>query len=488
MDDLAGFTTDLPADFDANGAAAHDAAVRRDLELLGLPARNWPASVVGPDGAPMADVLVIGAGMCGIAAAAALSFKGVRNLRVLDRAPAGIEGPWVTTARMRTLRSPKTLPGIALGLPSLSFRAWFEARHGAAGWEALYKVSNADWQSYLTWVRTVLGLPVRNGVGVTRITPAAGAVAVSLRDGATLHARRVVVATGRGGLGGFAIPSWVDRALWPDRAAHTGEAIDFAALAGRRVAVVGAGPSAWDNAATALEAGAARVDMFVRRAQLPQVNKGRGSANPGFFEGWAALSMAERWSLLVWLHDLQAPPPHESVHRALAHPGFALHLASPVMAATRDAAGVALTIGAAARRVTADFVILGTGFAVDLARQPELADLAPDLATWADRYQPPSDLVRPELGRFPFLGPAFELQERAPGAHPGLDRVHLFNHAAYASLGPIASDIPGVSTGAERLASRIAQAFFREDFAHMRATLAAFDEPELEGTPFFVPR
>jgi cation diffusion facilitator CzcD-associated flavoprotein CzcO len=479
MNDL----TSLPA-----GLAAHEAALRRDLECLGLPPRNWTATVPGPDGAAMPDVLVIGAGMCGIAAAAALRFKGLHNILVVDRAAEGVEGPWVTTARMRTLRSPKNLPGIALGIAGLTFRAWFEAQHGAAGWESLYKVFNVDWQDYLIWVRRVLALPVTNGAGVARLSPSAGSVAVTLDDGRVLHARRVVVATGRAGLGGFSVPDGVDPSLWPDRAAHTGEAIDFFRLAGRHVAVLGAGPSAWDNAAAALEAGAARVDMFARRRHLPQINKGRGSANPGFFEGWATLTAAQRWSLLVWLHDLQAPPPHESVHRALEHPGFTLHLASPVLVASRGAAGVALRIGPDDRRVRADFLIVGTGFAVDLARQREFADILPHLATWADRYQPPPDLERPGLARFPFLGEAFELAERVPGACPGLGRVHLFNHAAYASLGPIASDIPGVSTGAERLASRLAQAFFREDFAHMRNTLAAFDEPELEGTPFFVPR
>ena len=95
----------------------------------------------------MLDVLVIGAGMCGIVATAALMFKGVRNIVVLDRAPEGQEGPWVTTARMTTLRSPKHLPGIALGIPSLTYRAWYTARYGAAAWEALYKIPNADWRT-----------------------------------------------------------------------------------------------------------------------------------------------------------------------------------------------------------------------------------------------------------------------------------------------------------------------------------------------------
>jgi hypothetical protein len=96
-------------------------------------------------------------------------------------------------------------------------------------------------------------------------------------------------------------------------------------------------------------------------------------------------------------------------------------------------------------------------------------------------------LERPELGRSPWLGDGFELTERDPGACPSLGRIHLFNHGATASLGAIASDIPGVNIGAERLASRMAQHFFREDIASIRADLEAFAEPELHGTPFFVP-
>src|SRR3954452_21720979 len=159
-----------------DGLTAHEARVARDLELLLLPPANWTAPPVGPAGEPVLDVLVVGAGMYGIAATAALTFKGVRNVLMLDRAPEGREGPWVTYARMETLRSPKHLPGIALGLPSLTFRAWYEARCGEAAWAALYKIRNAEWQDYILWVRRQLGLPVRNGVAVRRLRPTAGFV------------------------------------------------------------------------------------------------------------------------------------------------------------------------------------------------------------------------------------------------------------------------------------------------------------------------
>lgn len=472
-----------PAAGARDGLAAHEAAVARDLEYLGLPPRNWVPATAGPDGQPMLDVLIVGAGMCGIAAAAALVHRGIRNIVVIDRSPDGREGPWTTYARMETLRSPKHLPGPCAGIPSLTFRAWYEALHGAAGWEALYKIPNGVWQDYLTWLKRVLGLPVRNGIAVTRLDPGPGCLLVTLGDGGVLRARRVVLASGRGGAGGWTVPDFVDPALWPDLAAHTNEAIDFAALRGRRVAVIGGGPSAWDNAATALEAGAASAELYVRRPALPQVNKGRGSADPGFFEGWGALDPADKWAMLAYMHDLQSPPPHETVHRALALPGFAIHLGTPVQAARRVGGAVVLEL--AGRSVAADFLIVGTGFRIDLAHDELLACHLAEIATWADRYTPPVGLEREELGRFPWLDEGFELTERRPGAALALGRVHLFNHGAMASLGAVASDIPGVNAGAVRLASRIAQHFFREDIAAIRDRLEAFAEPELQGTPFY---
>jgi cation diffusion facilitator CzcD-associated flavoprotein CzcO len=465
--------------------AARDLSLRvaADLKCLGLPPPAWPAVVDGPDGRPMLDVLVIGAGMCGIAAAASLLFKGVGNIAVIDASGDGREGPWVTYARMLTLRSPKQLPGPALGIPSLTFRAWYEATRGTPAWRALYKIPNGVWQDYLTWLKHVLALPVRNGVAAERIVPAAGHAAITLSDGSVRHARRVVVATGRGGTGGPYVPEGIAPELWPDRAAHTAEPIDFAALRGRRVAVIGGGASAWDNAATALEAGAASVTQYVRRPVLPQVNKGRGSATPGYFEGWGALDPAQRWALFAYMQDVQAPPPHETVLRTIRHPSFALRLGTPVMAARREADGVAIDLPGGSEH--ADFLICGTGFRIDLARDGLLGPLAPRLATWADRYTPAATLRRPELGRFPWLGDGFELVERAEGDCPGLSRLHLFNHAATLSLGAIASDIPGVNVGADRLAAAIVRHLFREDYADIRERLIAFAEPELIDTPFF---
>ena len=470
--------------------AAHDRAVARDLALLNLPPANWPASVKAPDGSDALDVAIVGAGMLGIAAAAALTFKGMRNIRLFDRAAAGREGPWITYARMETLRSPKHLTGPARGIPSLTFRAWYEAQHGRDGWDTLYKIPNATWMDYLTWLRGALALPVENDVEVTGFDFQDGLLRVALRRDAapsTVWARRLVFATGRDGAGGLALPDFVASNLWPDLAAHTSEPIDFARLKGGSVAILGAGASGWDNAAMALEAGAARVDMYARRAALPQINKSRGSAHHGYFLGWGALSDAERWALTVYMEDLDSPPPHESVHRVVGYPGFHVHLGAPIVSVVRAGKQVAYRVDNETTPRHADFLIVATGFRVDLAEQPEFATVAPAIATWGDRYAPPTELRRADLARYPYLGPGFELTEREPGTCSWLGRVTLFNYGAHLSHRALSGDVPGVDTGADRLAHALAASLFREDLADHRRRLEAFAEPELEGTPFFAP-
>ena len=87
-----------------------EARLAQDLQWLCLPPAGWsPRRTI--DGAAVTDVLIVGGGMCGLAAAGALKLLGVDNMRIVDKAPLGTEGPWITFARMETLRSPKDLTG-----------------------------------------------------------------------------------------------------------------------------------------------------------------------------------------------------------------------------------------------------------------------------------------------------------------------------------------------------------------------------------------
>jgi cation diffusion facilitator CzcD-associated flavoprotein CzcO len=464
-------------------------AVRRDLALLNMPPANWPLGAVGPDGRRAVDVLIIGAGQFGQTAGLALMRNGIRSIRVIDGAPRGFEGPWNTTARMLTLRSPKHLTGPDLGIPSLTFRSYYEARHGAAAWEPLYKIGRGEWVEYLLWLREVTGVPVENEVSLLALEPAEGLLLAHISSAAgdeSVFARHVVFATGRDGAGGAALPcfpSLPDRGAAHGRVFHSGEPIDFTRFRGGHVAVLGASASAFDNAASALEAGAAAT-LFCRRRFLPQVNLTRGMVFSGVLRGFGGLDDAARWDWLTMSADAGTPPPHESVLRCERHPGFHLRFGTSWQDVVADAAGVTLQTDGGPERF--DAVIFGTGFAVDLARLPALAAFHRHALLWADRV--PAEAARryPDLARFPYLDAGYGLMERAPGDCPLLGRIHLFGAAAAVSFGVLSGDIPALGPGAVRLSQSITEALFREEAPRHRAAIAAFEEPELRPTPYYV--
>jgi cation diffusion facilitator CzcD-associated flavoprotein CzcO len=460
------------------GLETLEARLRQDLEWLELPGRPWvPPRQAGAQ--QVTDVVVMGAGMCGLAAYAALRLMGIDNTRVLDRAAAGQEGPWVTYARMETLRSPKTLAGPALGLPALTFRAWFTAQFGAEAWNRLGKIPRAQWMDYLGWYRRVMEVPVENGVAVTLLRPREdGLLAVETSTAGTILARRVVLASGRDGLGGRHVPriaERIDRRFW----AHSRDPIDFAALRGRRVAVVGAGASAMDNAATALEAGCARLHLLVRRARLPVINKFTGIASQGVVHGFEALPDEWKWRFLHHVFGEQTPPPRDSTLRVARHPHARLHLSCPVLELAT--AGDALQVETPEGVLEVDFLIFGTGFRVSLAERPELALVADQVRFWGDRFAAPEGLAQAELAASPDLAPDFAFQEKRPGACAALSRIHCFNYPSTLSHGKLTGDIPAVSAGAQRLAHAIARHFFVEDREHHFANLQAYATPELQG-------
>ena len=103
---------------------------------------------------------IVAAGQSGLIIGLALKREGVCNVLLLDRNPAGYEGPWETFARMAVLRSPKAVVGAELDIPSLSVRAWFEARYGAEAWERITWIPRSDWMRYLRWYRGIADLDI----------------------------------------------------------------------------------------------------------------------------------------------------------------------------------------------------------------------------------------------------------------------------------------------------------------------------------------
>jgi len=473
--------SDMPKDslspIDARGLAALETRLREDLEFLGYPGKSW---VPPRDG--VTDVTIIGGGMCGMVAWLGLTSGGIHNIRVLDRSAAGHEGPWLSYARMETLRSPKQLTGPAFRHGALTFQAWYRAQFGADAWDDLDKIPRPMWMEYLRWYRRVLAVPVENGVSVDRVEPLGDLVRLHLSGAATgsILTRKLVFATGRDGTGAPNIPGFVTqlpRRYW----AHSADDINFPALKGKRVAVVGVGASAVDNAAEALEAGAAEVRHLIRRAEMPRINKMMGIGSFGFTAGFADLPDAWRWRFMQYSFATQTPPPHGSTLRVSRHPNAYFHFGKAVTSTEED--GGAVRIGFAdGTAYRADFVILGTGFTVDPLARTEFGETAGNILLWEDVYTPPEDEASGDLGRFPYLNPDFSFREKKLGTAPWLKNVYCFNYGASASLGKVSGDIPGVSEGAEWLSRAVAATLYAEDVEQHWRDMQDYSKPELDGS------
>ncbi|MFT8242820.1 SidA/IucD/PvdA family monooxygenase [Roseomonas sp. BN140053] len=459
-----------------------EATVRQQLELLDYPRHPWvPPHPAAADGEAVLDVAVLGAGQTGLATAFGLLREKVRRVAIFDRAPPGQTGVWTTFARMRTLRTPKHVSGPDLGVPALTPRAFFEARDGAEAWAALGKIGREDWQRYLDWYAQVLDLPVRHEHALEAIghDPATDLLHLHFRTSAgeaVIRARKLVLATGMDGTGAWSIPVPFD-ALPPDRVSHTSGHVDFAALKGKRILVVGAGASAFDNLATALEAGATHATMLVRRRLMPRVNPFRWMEQAGFLGQFHAMPDALKWRFMRHIFDLNQPPPQESWDRVATDPRFALHMGSPVTGARLDGGEVVLDTPRGSHR--ADHVVIGTGTAFDLSLRPELAALAPHILLWRDAYAPPPGLDFPPLGACPYLTGGFAFREKVPGTAPALRHIHFMGYGAAPSMGLSGASISGMKYGVPRLVDGICRALWLDDAELHLHDLLSYAEPEL---------
>ncbi len=288
-------------------------------------------------------MLVVGAGQGGIATAFGLKRAAVDNVLVIDKAAKGREGPWRTYARMPTLRSPKDFTGPDLDVASLTYEAWHSARYGADHWAALDLIGREDWADYLEWVRRVTGIKVRNGVELVGIAESGPLLRATVREDGALrdvHARRIVLATGQESGGRWVLPEAV-AALPAHLRAHTCEEIDFAALSGKTVLVLGAGASAFDNAATALEAGAT-VHLFTRRDRPQVIQPYRAITFRGFMRHLADLDDAWRWRIMRHVLSLREGFPQHTYDRCARHSGFTLNAGAPWLSVAAEGDGVVI--------------------------------------------------------------------------------------------------------------------------------------------------
>ena len=461
------------------GLPAHERRLAHALEMLAFP-HDWSERTLDAAGRPILDVAIVGAGQCGLAAAFGLIREGVRNIRVLDENVAGSEGPWVTYARMITLRTPKALTPIDFGIPALTFRAWWEAQYGVASWNELGRIPREDWMRYLLWYRRVLDLPVRNDAQVELVEPIGDHLfVVHLAGGERITARKVVLATGIQGGGAWWTPEFVRDALPKSLYAHTSETIAPDRISGKRIAILGAGASAFDNAQHALREGAVSVDLFVRRSSFPRVNPIRYLERSGLLRNFPLLDDARKYRVIDHFLRHAQPPTNDTFSRAASYPNFTLHLGEGWSALAPEGAGV--RIETAKGSYAFDFLILSTGMRNDPALRPELALVRDDIALWRDRYRPDDGDHNAALDEHPYLGGGFELTARTEASAARLHGLFVFNYSALASLGLSASALSGLKPALPRLVGAITGQLFLDQQDTLLASFINYDEPEFEG-------
>jgi cation diffusion facilitator CzcD-associated flavoprotein CzcO len=456
--------------------AALEAQVTRDLELIEAPLRSWVPATPGPDGEAIPDVVIVGAGLSGLSIAFGLKRQGVERVVVLDAAEEADEGPWLAIARMRTLRSPKTLTGPDLGIPSLTYRSWHEAAYGGESWGGLDRIDRRDWMDYLGWFRRVTALTTQNRTRVVGIRADGPLPVLQIeRDGVVseLQCRRLVLATGIEGGGGLFVPPVIGTAIPPEKWTHSGQRFDTDILRGREVGVIGAASSSFDWAVNALRSGAASVTLLARSAELPRTEVLDWSNFPGFLNHFADLDETQRYRFARRLLGFKTPPTQEMYDAAHSFPNFRMILGAPLLEASLDGSKVILSCGPVGS-FSFDHLLLGTGYDIDLARRPELAGIASNIALWQHRFTPSVEDADDALLRYPYLGPAFEFVEKRPGEMPALKHIHLFNNGAVPSLGPVCNGITGLKAGVPKIVAGLTRGLFIDDAEEHYAALCGY--------------
>jgi cation diffusion facilitator CzcD-associated flavoprotein CzcO len=461
---------------DSPGSPDPDAAARDALRWIGPDPANWVPDRAGIDH----NVMIVGGGQTGSAISFALRRAGIGKVTVIDAAPDEPRaGVWLNAARMNLLRTPRALTGPELGNPAFSFQAWYEARHGIAAYAKIDRIPRLDWAAYLSWYRRFLGIAIRYAAKLLRIEPAAGHFRLHLDcNGKPVveTARKIVLCTGFTGNGGPYVPPIISDSLPPERYAHTEAPIDFAALRGRRIAVLGAAASAFDTAGAALEAGAASVRLFARRPAIAAVPITRSRGYPGAYDNYHVLSDATRWEQALRFRRWGSTPTTDAIERVTPFANFHLHLAAPWQSLRIE--DDAIVVGAVDQAFRCDFVIAGTGYYVDLADRSELADFHRHILLWRDRFVPAAGDEDEFLGAHPYLGAGHEYLEKAPGAASYLRDIHVQNPAGFVSFGLPTGDVPSMKRDIPAIVARISHDLFLADISHHEQRIVADVAPD----------
>lgn len=398
--------------------------------------QSWVLPAVTNGGKKIHDVVIVGGGQSGLTLTYNLRLRGIRRVVVVDSQQADKSGPWSSFARMPQLRSPKALRGPECSNPLLSFKAWFCSKYSRAEYEEFDFVPLEHWREYLSWYRRVLGIDTVNDTAITDIEwdPAEECFVLTGEGEGQVrhfHGRKICLATGMTAAGRWAPPEDLVAPL-PRESFHCAwEQISWQELAGKDVAVIGAGASGFDNASWSVDAGCRSVTVF-GRSRFPEediyLDLWRGRDDSGVFSEEigcppadilepllahnAAIDDRGRMALIgaLFKHG-RCPVSPEYLSRVGNLDRMTVLDARPVDELDYVDSAQRIRLRAQGETFEFDRVIFATAAETSLACRPELARFSDRILTWGEVTGPEDGLVS-GLEGYPKLSPHFQLQPR----------------------------------------------------------------------------
>lgn len=337
------------------------------LLLPGMAARGF-AEIPGQRAEVSTDLLIVGAGPFGLALSAYAQHHGIRHQVVgvpmgfwRDNMPEGM-----------LLRSTCDWSLDPLGVHSID--AYLETLGKPC--REVEPLSRNFYLDYADWFQREKALSSANEVVVSLESDSDGLVALT-DDGSRIRSRAVVLALG---FANFAhVPAELAPMFPAGRQHHTCNLVDFAALEGRRVLIIGGRQSAFEWTALIREAGAESIDVCYRHdtplfetSDWNWVNAivDNLSDDPGWYRRLSP-SEKEQLNRRFWEEGRLKLEPW--LAGRVDHPNVRLHPRTNVRGTNVTDTGIALQLDNE-ESFTVDEVIFATGYRVDLGRVPFLSD------------------------------------------------------------------------------------------------------------------
>lgn len=458
--------------------------MERALSCIQHPHRSWVEERFTAKGMPILSVAIIGGGQTGLTMAFSLKRHCIENICVFDKNSEGAAGAWINIERMKTLRTPKSTTGPDLDIPMLSVKNWYSRQYGEEAWEALDYIPRLVWHDYLNWFRKVLKLPVQFNSEMSSLTWDEENQCYKLvinrnNTQEVVFAQKVILATGLDGSGKWMVPEFIETKLRRTQYSQAAWPIGEESVRGKSVAILGAGPNAFDLAVESEKMGAKSIEIYSKRDRLMNLHCFKWGEFTGFMKCFVDLNDDQKYSFAARMFEMGQPPVPERVEKVFSFPNFKMHYSSPwIDAYEKDGRVVIVTPNG---KHEADFLILATGWHCDLESKPELTHFVDKIATWGDVYLPPKDRCYEKLLKFPYLGRGFQFMAKDQEKHSYLNSLFNMTGGGLVSNGFCAgTGLTGMKYSINLITGEICRQFFTESQDAYYKSLDEYDQKDFE--------